>query len=107
LAGHSLLVVNASGQGRGAEPVVARLTRLGWSTSRSGARPALAQAQTVIVYPDRSVAVARALARTIPYKVRLVSCASRCERMRLTIGVDAVAWRNGAKAASKTRARVA
>ncbi|HEY0648858.1 LytR C-terminal domain-containing protein [Phenylobacterium sp.] len=104
LTGNTLLVINASGRQAGGDPVVTRLARLGWSVPKA-ARPGPAQSQTSIVYPARNAAVAQALARTLPYKVRLVNCASRCDRMRLVVGADALAWRKGPRPGSLVRAK--
>lgn len=106
LTGNTLVVINASGRHTGGDPVVTRLARLGWSVPKA-ARLGPAQAQTSIVYPTRNAAVAQALARTLPYKVRLVSCASRCDRMRLVLGADALAWRKGVRPGSLVRAKKA
>jgi hypothetical protein len=106
LTGAALLVINASGRQAGGQPVVTRLAHLGWSVPRS-TQAEQTQAQTSIVYPARNAAVAYALARTLPYKVRLVNCASRCDRIRLVVGADALAWRKGLSAGSSLRARTA
>lgn len=106
LTGNTLLVINASGRRAGGDPVATRLAHLGWSLPRSTQTGPL-QRQTSIVYPARNVAVARALARTLPYKVRLVSCAGRCDRMRLVVGADALAWRKGVRAGSMVKVKIA
>ena len=106
LTGNTLLVINASGRQAGGDPVVTRLARLGWSVPKA-TKVGPAQSQTSIVYPARNAAVAQALARTLPYKVRLVSCASRCDRMRLVLGADALAWRKGVRPGSLVRAKKA
>jgi hypothetical protein len=98
------VVVNASGRAAGGGAVVARLAGLGWSVPRSP-RTAPSQAQTSIVYPDRNAAVAHALARTLPYKVRLVNCATRCDRMSLVVGADALAWRRPARSGSTLKSK--
>jgi hypothetical protein len=106
LTGSTLLVIDASGRRAAGNLVVTRLARLGWSVPRSS-RVAPAQRQTEIVYPARNVAVAQALARTLPYKVRLVNCAGRCERIRLVLGADALGWRKAARIQPATKARTA
>jgi hypothetical protein len=106
LTGSTLLVINASGRRAGGDPVATRLAHLGWSLPRS-TQTAPVQRQTSIVYPARNATVARALARTLPYKVRLVTCVGRCDRMRLVVGTDALAWRKGARAGSMVKVKIA
>ena len=92
LSGRPLQIVNASG-GSAAQQVVVRLASLGWSTPRAVARAPQPRARTEISYPARSVRVAKALANTLPPGVRLVSCAAECDAIRLTLGADALGWR--------------
>lgn len=103
LTGNALLVVNASGRPTAGAPVVARLARLGWSVPRMARSGTRQVATTSIVYPGRNAAVAHALARTLPYKVRLVSCANRCDRIALVLGSDAATWRDPARGRAKAR----
>lgn len=106
LTGSTLRVIDASGRHAGGLPVVTRLARLGWSVPRS-TQVGPMQSQTSIVYPARNAAVAYALARTLPYKVQLVNCASRCDRIRLVVGADALGWGRGRSAGSIVRAKAA
>jgi tetratricopeptide (TPR) repeat protein len=91
LAGRALEVEDATGRKDGAAPVVQRLIRLGWTAPQLEARAAPRKA-TVISYPARAEAVAKALARTLPPGVRLVDCQAGCDGLRLTLGADAAKW---------------
>jgi tetratricopeptide (TPR) repeat protein len=92
LAGRALEIANASGRKDGAEPVRQELARLGWSSPKQAARAPRREASTTITYPARSLAVARALARTLPAGVQLVDCGAGCDGVRLVIGADSASW---------------
>ena len=92
MTGRALEIADASGRHRGAEPVRRRLADLGWSASKAETRSAPREAVTTIRYPARSVAVARALARTLPAGVRLVDCGGACDGVRLVVGADSAGW---------------
>lgn len=85
LAGGRLILVNASG--RALTPTRLYLTGAGWT---------LAQADEIAAPQDRSEIrfdaqiepVARALARTLPFKVTMAACASACP-FQLVLGRDA------------------
>lgn len=96
LLGRPLRVVNASGRRGGAEPVRLKLASRGWTAPISVVRPGNLRASSTIRYAARNVMVARALARTLPYRVRLESCASSCRGVTLFVGADALRW-NGSR----------
>ena len=106
LTGNTLLVINASGRRAGGDAVSTRLAHLGWSMPRS-TPPGPVQRQTSILYPARNAAVAQALARTLPYRVRLVTCADSCSRIRLVVGLDALQWRKGPRVGSMVKVKIA
>jgi len=95
LLGRPLLVVNASGRRGGAEPVRLKLASRGWTAPVSVVRPGTMRATSTIRYASRNVIVARALARTLPYRVRLESCGTSCRGVTLFVGADALRWRGG------------
>jgi tetratricopeptide (TPR) repeat protein len=90
LAGHSLVIADASGRKGVAEPVRRELARLGWSAPRVESSRAQAAANTTISYPAARLAIARALARTLPRGVELVECGKSCDAIQLTIGADSM-----------------
>ncbi|MDP3852248.1 LytR C-terminal domain-containing protein [Phenylobacterium sp.] len=92
LAGQPLELADASGRANGAEPLREALLRLGWSVSKAQLRAAPVQDRTTITYPERSLTVARALARTLPGQVDMISCAETCEGIRVLVGADATKW---------------
>ena len=106
MLGRPLMVVNASGRRGGAEPVRLKLASRGWSAPIAVVRPGGVRPMSTIRYAQRNVVVARALARTLPYKVRLESCSSSCVGVTLFVGVDALRWASarGAQAAPRRRA---
>jgi len=95
LLGRPLLVVNASGRRGGAEPVRLKLASRGWTAPVSVVRAGTPRATSTIRYASRNVVVARALARTLPYRVRLESCGTSCRGVTLFVGADALRWRGG------------
>ena len=84
-------VRNATGRTEGADQVKRRLTVVGWTVSR-GVR--LVEPQRVafskVSYPAGVARVAKALARTLPYPVRLAACAE-CTQLQVVVGADALA----------------
>jgi hypothetical protein len=91
LLGEPVVLVNATGRRWGADAVRRRLGHMGWSTRDERTRPG-SQAVTTIEYRWAEVAAARALARTLPGRSRLVACRS-CTGVRLVVGSDAAQWR--------------
>ena len=91
--GHPLVLVDASGRRGGGEPVRTELASLGWTTPRSVTGQAPRQDQTTISYLAPYEAAARALARTLPGPVRMQSCTSGCDSIRVTLGADALKWK--------------
>jgi len=103
LIGRPLRVVNASGVRGGAEATRIQLAQRGWSAPAGVVRPGRLQSRTVIRYALQNATVAKALARTIPYQVRLESCAG-CNGVSLIVGTDALRWKNRRMASNaKTR----
>jgi tetratricopeptide (TPR) repeat protein len=92
LAGRALEVEDATGRKDGAAPVVQGLIRLGWTSPKLEAHAAARKVATIISYPARAEAVAKALARTLPAGVQLVDCQAGCDGLRLTLGADAAKW---------------
>jgi hypothetical protein len=86
-------IVDASGAVSRGEPIRARLASLGWSAPRWALASAKVRDETVIRYPSTRLAVAQALARTLPGTVRLVTCDDGCVGLELIVGSDARAWR--------------
>lgn len=103
LAGRPLELADASGRAKGAEPLRDALIRLGWSVSKAQPRQAPLQDRTTITYPESSLTVARALARTLPGQVDMISCAATCEGVRLHVGADAARWLPRLQSASPAR----
>ena len=93
LTGHPLVLVNASGQKDGVEPLRVQLASLGWSTPRIDAGSARAQATTTIRYPRQDAVAAQALARTLPGAVELAACDDGCQNIQLTVGANALTWK--------------
>jgi tetratricopeptide (TPR) repeat protein len=88
LTGHPLAVINASGRAGATEPLRIELARLGWTAPKSAAGEAQSQTQTTIRYPASKLIAARALARTLPVRARLVACGDACEGLQLIVGTD-------------------
>jgi Flp pilus assembly protein TadD len=89
LTGRALEIVDASGSAGGAEAVRQQLVSRGWSAPKSAVRVATAESRTRIVFPEGSLAVAEALARTLPFPVQLAACHDRCGGLSLVVGEDA------------------
>jgi hypothetical protein len=102
LLGRPLQVVNASGRRGGAELLRLSLASRGWTAPVSIVRPGAPRTTSTIVYASRNVGVARALARTLPYRVQLVSCGATCRGVTLFVGADALRVKSG-----PTRTRMA
>ena len=63
-----------------AETVRQQLASRGWTAPKSVVQPAKAEARTRIVFPQGGLAVAQALARTLPFPAELAACDNRCTR---------------------------
>jgi len=87
LTGAPLALINASGSPLAPEPTRRYLAQAGWTLAAS-ARTAPVLAQSEIRYPAQNVAIATALAKTLPFKVALTACASDCP-FQLVLGRDA------------------
>jgi len=88
-----LRIVNATGHVYRAEPIRASLAGLGWSAPRWAMAQARPQTRTVIIYPPSRLAVAKALARTLPGSTRLAACTNGCAGLQLVLGADARGWK--------------
>ena len=88
-----LTFVNASGRSAGAEAVRMALAALGWSVPGSRVPIAPAQRYTSIRYGEADTAIARSLARTLPGRVKLISCGANCNGVRLEVGADTTEWK--------------
>jgi hypothetical protein len=88
LTGHPLVIVNASGQKAATERLRRRLAHLGWTVPRSSARDAAGQRATTLYYPQRILAAARGLARTLRISVLLAPRTCNCGGLELVIGAD-------------------
>jgi len=88
--GQPIKLVNASGKQGGAGTVLRRLTTLGWTM-----RPAESgiQTATVLFYPVKNLAAAKAMQRTLPFPVRLIADSNKAAGMRLVIGRDYLSWK--------------
>jgi len=92
IAGHPLVLVNASGRSGVDAPVRTQLARLGWSMPADAARLPVVRLQTEIDYAEAARPAAEALARSLPYKVVMNACQNHCEGVRLVLGADAASW---------------
>lgn len=93
LAGAPLMVINASGRNGGAEAIRAQLANLGWSARKVAPAATSRRAETTITYPAAQTNIARALARTLPGPVRMVSCSANCGSINLAVGADVTKWK--------------
>jgi hypothetical protein len=89
LTGRSLQIVDASGPNGGAEGVRQQLVAKGWSAPKSAVSVAQVETRTRIVFPQGGLAIAQALARTLPFPVQLAACADQCRNLSLIVGQDA------------------
>lgn len=85
LAGGRLILVNASG--RALTPTRLYLTGAGWTLAQAD-QTAAPQDRSEIRFDAQIEPVARALARTLPFKVTMAACASACP-FQLVLGRDA------------------
>jgi len=85
LAGGRLILVNASG--RALTPTRLYLTGAGWTLAQAD-ETAAQQDRSEIRFDAQIEPVARALARTLPFKVTMAACASACP-FQLVLGRDA------------------
>lgn len=87
LAGGRLMLVNASGRALAAQPARTYLAGYGWTLAQSDQASPL-QNHSEIRFEARIEPVAMALARTLPFKVALSTCAASCP-FQLVLGRDA------------------
>jgi hypothetical protein len=89
LTGRSLQIIDASGAEGGAEGVRQQLASRGWSAPKSAVSIAQAESRTRIVFPQGGLAIAQALARTLPFPVEVAACDNKCTSLSLIVGQDA------------------
>ena len=89
LIGGPVRILNATGRPAGADRVQAGLAARGWSVARVGAEARQASPITRLQFPPSAERIAAGLAHTLPFPVKLESCAN-CTRMELMIGTNAV-----------------
>lgn len=88
-----LEIADASGRPGGGAAIRLELARLGWTTPKAPIpQSPKTIARTTITYAAFRAPVARSLARTLPYGIRLVDCHELCSGIRLTLGVDSTRW---------------
>ncbi len=77
-------VLDATGEAGGANALRSRLVQAGWTIRHTGPTP-VASPVSRVVYPAAFERVARALARTLPFRATLQTCDS-CNRLRVVVG---------------------
>jgi hypothetical protein len=98
-----LEIADASGHPGGGATIRLELARLGWTTPKAPIpRSPRTIARTTITYAAFRAPVARSLARTLPYGVKLVDCHDLCSGIRLTLGVDSARWPSRDRALLRT-----
>jgi tetratricopeptide (TPR) repeat protein len=93
--GGTVVLINATGLQNGDHHLRARLVALGWSVSKTSPVKRHGEALTSISYAAGRAAAAKALARSLPGKVRVAACSDACVGIRLTMGADASTWKLG------------
>ena len=82
-------ISNATGRPQGANLARSRLARVGWSVPTTPSAYPRRLAVSTVSYPPVTFRVAKALARSLPYPVRLKACPD-CSQLRLYVGLDAL-----------------
>jgi hypothetical protein len=93
LTGYPLVIANGTGHKDLAEPVRRQLAVLGWAIAQPSADLPQLQKVSVITYPASSLAVARGLARTLAFPVKLEANSCRCGGLKLALGADFTGWK--------------
>lgn len=112
LTGYPLVVTDASGKSEAAQLVRHNLANLGWTISRDTGSSTRSQPITKLLYPPSSVAVAHALARTLPFPAQLTANSCSCG-LQLVVGSDFSGWKSvqprnsGPRASSMSVASIA
>jgi len=106
LTGHPLTIVDASGQRDGGKPVRSYLSGLGWSLAKGEDPKMPTRTQTVIVYREPMIAVAKALARTLSLPMRL-TVSNDVQGLQLVLGGDISATKFARKASRPLRRQLA
>jgi len=91
VVGQPIQILNASGTRDRVATVSRRLSLLGWTVRPSDAKRV--QSATILSYPVQNVFAAKAMQRTLPFPVRLVSEAPGASAIRLVIGRDYLSWK--------------
>jgi hypothetical protein len=94
LTGYPLVVTDASGATDTVQSVRHNLAMLGWTISRAAAPNIRSQHDSIVFYPPANIAAAHALARTLPFPVRMTVNQCHCGGLQLMIGSDVQSWRN-------------
>lgn len=98
----ALVLLDRSGQSQRAKRFGEELRRLGWSAGRviplNGFAPV-----TTIRAPAWRAGAARALARSLPMRARLVFCSGDCSSIQLLLGQDVRRWRAQRLQLARTR----
>ena len=80
---------NATGRAQGADGVKVRLADAGWTVAHAPQTEPQKLQISSVVYPEGVRRVAKALARSLPYPVKLTVCAE-CSQLQLVVGQDAL-----------------
>ena len=105
-AGRHLSVINATGQSGISELVRRQLLHLGWTAPQWAAGETTNQRTTTIRYARPDGYTARALARTIPFRVQLLMCVDPCNGIELILGSDYLEWKPKSNLARRWKSRV-
>lgn len=89
LAGRPLMLVDAGGGKAG--NVSIKLAGLGWSVGKA-IQPTNSVAESRILYPAANERVAKALARTLPFRTAMSVCQDDCRSIVLMVGENAT-WK--------------
>lgn len=93
---------NATGKAEGADRIKAHLTLTGWTVARTSRLEPKRVAVSNVVYPAGVFRVAKALARSLPYPVKLKACAD-CSQLQVLVGQDALPGLSAARAVDTRR----
>jgi tetratricopeptide (TPR) repeat protein len=82
-----VLVFNATGDAGGADQARVYLARGGWSVGKGAPRVARTDPTSRIIYPSFASRLGKALAWSLPYRVKLTPCED-CDRLEIVVGRD-------------------
>jgi hypothetical protein len=94
LTGYPLIVTDASGAMDIVQSVRHNLAMLGWTISRAATPNVHSQHDSILFYPPVNIAAAHALARTLPFPVRMTVNQCHCGGLQLVIGSEVPSWKN-------------